>query len=94
MSRQDHVILNHIDAPTRILFWSASEFICCFFPIILGLFVGRPLLGFGLSIASIAGFKTYQKKYGHGKLRAILYRYFPSFGRRGVPPSFVRLWIK
>ncbi len=94
MSSSNHVILNHIDAPTRILFWSASEFICCFVPIIFGLFMGQMTLGLGLSILSVICFKMFQKRFGKGKLAAILYWYFPSFSKHRIPPSHVKLWIK
>ena len=93
-SGNNHVILNHIDAPTRILFWSATEFTCCFVPLIFGLFIGQIGLGLGLSILSIVCFKSFQNRFGRGKLAAILYWYFPSFSKHRIPPSHVRLFIK
>jgi len=90
----NHVILNHIDAPTRILFWSATEFICCFVPIIFGLFIGQIGVGLGLSIISIICFKSFQKRFGRGKVAAILYWHFPSIRKNKIPPSHIRLFLK
>lgn len=90
----NHVILNHIDAPARILFWSATEFTFCFVPIIFGLFIGQIGIGLCLSILSIICFKSFKKRFGRGKMAAILHWYFPSFNKNRIPSSHIRLFIK
>lgn len=93
----DHVILSHMDTPSRIFLWQASQVLTCSVPFALGLMTDHYLIGFLGSALSVYGFKRLQERFGKGKLKSLLYWTLPtprSWIRKGVPPSFVRFWVK
>lgn len=93
----NHVILNHLDAPMRILLWPAEQVIACMFPLMLCIAVEQFCLGIVSSLVASFGFKSFKEKFGDGKLRAILYENFPTpekLVQKGLPPSHVRVWHK
>ena len=92
-----HVILSCIDAPARILIWPASQVLVCSLPFAFGMVTEHIFVGIGLSFRSATLFKIFRKKFGQGKLRSILYWYLPTSARlvrRGLPPSYIRFWIR
>ncbi len=92
-----HVILSYIDTPSRIFLWSADQVFACLFPLATGLLLDHFFLGIVVSCFVPFGFKLFRKRFGEGKLNSILYWHFPTpnkFVERGLPPSYVRLWIK
>ena len=92
---QQHLILQHLDAPIRILYWTIDE--AC-------LIIGCPLLGMmfdqfviGVGLATL-GFKVtrYSKRYfGGGTLKHAAYWYLPhqKTHLKRTPPSFIREYI-
>lgn len=92
-----HVILSHIDAPARILIWPANQVLVCSLPFALGMITEHVLVGVGLSVVTAFLFKIFQKRFGKGKIRSMLYWYLPTSSKlvkQGIPPSYVRFWIK
>lgn len=92
-----HVILSHIDAPARILIWPANQVLVCSLPFALGMITEHVFVGIGLSIITAFLFKIFQKRFGKGKIRSMLYWYLPTSSKlvkQGIPPSYVRFWIK
>ncbi|MDR2781507.1 MAG: type IV conjugative transfer system protein TraL [Holosporaceae bacterium] len=92
-----HVILSHIDAPARILIWPANQVLVCAMPFALGMVTEHVFVGIGLSVVTAFLFKIFQKKFGKGKIRSMLYWYLPTSSklvRQGIPPSYVRWWIR
>ena len=92
-----HVILSCIDAPARILIWPASQVLVCSLPFAFGMVTDHVLAGLAMSFISAIFFKLFQKKFGKGRLRSILYWYLPTSSklvRKGLPPSYVRFWIR
>lgn len=93
----NHVILSHIDAPARILIWPANQVLVCSIPFALGMVTEHVVVGIGLSVVTAFLFKIFQKRFGKGKVRAMLYWYFPTSSKlvkKGIPPSYVRWWIR
>ena len=92
-----HVILSYIDAPARILIWPADQVLVCSLPFAFGMITEHIAVGVGMSFVTAILFKMFQKRFGKGKLRSILYWHLPTASRlvkKGLPPSHVRFWIK
>jgi type IV conjugative transfer system protein TraL len=92
---QNHVILNYLDLPPRILIWPIAEVIFVITPALLGLVLGFYLSGISLTVLSIFGIRTYKKKLGPGRLSGFLYWYLPPNPAQYpvTPPSYIREWI-
>ena len=92
-----HVILSCIDTPARILIWPANQVLVCLLPFALGMITEHVLVGVVMSFISVTLFRLFQNRFGKGKLRSILYWYLPTSSRlvrKGLPPSYVRFWIR
>ncbi len=93
----NHVILNHIDKPARLLLWSVDQVIVCICPCAIGMITEHIGLGIAFSIIASIAFKVFKKKFGNSKIHSILYWNFPTserLVRKGLPPSHVRVWHK
>ena len=93
----NHVILGHIDKPTRILFWPVGQFMCCSLPIFAGMILDCLMIGLIMSIFTMILFKIFNKTFGKRGISAILYWYLPTSNRLkkiGIPPSHIRIWGK
>jgi len=93
----NHVILNHIDKPTRLLLWSIDQVTVCICPFAVGMITGHICLGIVFSVIASIGFKIFKKKFGNSKVRSILYWNLPTsekLVKKGLPASHVRIWIK
>lgn len=92
---QDHIILNYLDLPPRILIWPVSEVIFVVMPTLLGLVLGFYISGIILSVLGIWGIRVYKKKIGLGRLSGFLYWYLPPNASQYpvTPPSYIREWI-
>ena len=91
----EHVILNHLDAPSRILFWPISEFMLVVFPIVVLVIFGHPLMGFGTGGALIYGIRVFKRTFGKGTLEGVLYWNFVHNHAHYLvtPPSYIREYI-
>lgn len=92
---QDHVILNYLDLPPRILVWPVSEVVFVIFPFLSGLVLGFYSSGILLSVLSVLGMRFYKKKIGLGRLSGFLYWFLPPNLSQYplTPPSYIREWI-
>ena len=93
----NHVILNHIDKPARLLLWSVDQVIVYICPCAVGMITEHIGLGIAFSIIASIGFKIFKKKFGNSKIRSILYWNFltsEKLVKKGLPPSHVRVWYK
>jgi len=92
-----HVILSHIDAPARILIWPASQVLVCSLPLALGMITEHIFAGIAMSAVATFLFNLFQKRFGKGKIRSMLYWHFPTpanLVKQGLPPSYVRFWLR
>ena len=92
-----HIILSHIDSPSRILLWPAQQVFVFALPFALGMISEHIFVGIFLSFVSAFLFTLFQNKFGKGRFRSMLYWYLPTSSkliRHGVPPSYIRFWIK
>ena len=74
---KDHIILNYLDLPPRILVWPVSEVVFMVTPFLLGLVLGFYLGGIGLSLLAGFAIRVYKKRIGQGRLNGFLYWYLP-----------------
>ena len=88
----ENVLLNHLDAPTRFLFFTLDEAAVCVGCFLTGVLTGHQLLGF---IASIICAFLLRKLKGTEKncsMKQIFYWFFPT-NKRALKvnvPSYVR----
>lgn len=95
MSIQRHVILSHVDTPLRIVFWTKAEAALILLPLLIGGALGYFLIGAVMSGVHLYGMRFYKKHFGKGKLRAVLYWFFPHSKSRypALPPSYIRHYL-
>ena len=94
MSLTRHVILNHVDTPLKILFWTIPELLMLIVPAFLGLILEQALLGLLSSAFIFWGNKKYQQHFGKGQFQAVKYWFLPrNRGFKNLPPSYVREYI-
>lgn len=96
MSDNSHVILNHLDAPARILFWPISEFMCVSCPLVVLIGLGYPFWAIVSSVVVSLMVRQFKQRFGKGVLEGFLYWYsvhnlknYPT-----TPPSYVREYIE
>ena len=89
-----HVILNHVDTPLKILFWTIPELLMLMVPSFIGLMINQLILGLTISILNFWANKKYQQHFGKGQFQAVRYWFFPADRRfKSLPPSFIREYI-
>ena len=91
----EHVILNYLDAPARILFWPISEFMTVVTPMLLLILVGYPLFGLLVGGCFIWGIRVFKRSFGKGTLEGVLYWYVMHNRAKYpvTPPSYIREFI-
>ena len=94
MSSHDHVILNHIDSPLKILFWTKGEIFLFVVPFFLGMLLDEFIFGVLVSLLNAFVVSKYKKLFGKGQLQAVMYWYLPKTKKlKGVPPSYIREYL-
>jgi len=94
MTSKNHIILNHVDTPLRILFWTKGELLLFLAPSVAGLLFEQLVMGLCVSSLNMYVCRQYKKRFGKGQLSAVLYWYFPKTSRnKGFPPSYVRDYL-
>ena len=91
----EHVILNYLDTPTRILFWPVSEFMMVVMPVLVLIMLGHPILALMLGGLFVWGIRFFKRSFGPGMLEGVLYWYFVH-NRLKYPvttPSYIREFI-
>ena len=91
----DHVILNHLDAPSRILFWPISEFMTVAAPMAVLTITGHPFIGFMVGGFFIWVIRVFKKTFGKGTLEGVLYwnLVHNKANYPVTPPSYIREYI-
>lgn len=94
MSIKNHIILNHIDEPIKILFWTKGELCLFFLPFMWGVLSDEFVLGLIISGFNSWVISFYKKTFGKGKLQAVMYWFLPHNPRlKSLPPSFIRFYL-
>jgi len=89
-----HVILNYVDTPLRILFWTKGELMLFILPFFLGIITDEFVLGVGVSCFNIWLVRQYKKRFGQGQLQAVMWWYLPPTRRlKAFPPSSIRFYL-
>ncbi len=94
MSMEKHVILNTVDTPLKILFWTAPELLMWVCPPFLGLICDQLTLGIVGSVLYGFGAKYYQVHFGKGQFQAVRYWFLPPNRRfKTLPFSYIREYL-
>jgi type IV conjugative transfer system protein TraL len=94
MSANRHLILNHVDSPLKILFWTKGELSLLATPFSLGVMLDEFVVGIFMAFLSGWVSSQYKKKFGRGKIQTVIYWYLPSYKKlHGIPPSFIREYL-
>jgi type IV conjugative transfer system protein TraL len=91
----EHVILNYLDTPARILFWPVSEFVTVLIPTFILIMMGHPILALILGGLFAWGIRLFKRSFGSGMLEGVMYWHFvhnrPKYPI--TPPSYIREFI-
>jgi type IV conjugative transfer system protein TraL len=87
-----HIILNHIDSPLKILFWTRGELLIFLIPFFGGLFLDAFLTGSLLAIINSWGISKCKHRFGKGQLQAMSYAYGLK-KLKTLPPSYIREFL-
>lgn len=94
MSKSRHVILNHLDSPLKILFWTKGELLLILGPFFAGVFLDLFSLGIVFSGLNYWGIKEYKQRFGKGQLQAVMYWYLPLTKKlKGLTVSYLREFL-
>ena len=94
MSTTRHVILNHIDTPLKILFWTKGDLLLFLGPFFGGMIIDELFAGIVLSLLNMWVAAKYKRRFGKGKLEAVMYWYLPhNRSLKTTPPSFIREYL-
>ncbi len=86
-----HVILNYVDTPLKILFWTVSEILMLIVPLFIGLMINQLMLALIIILFNFWANKKYQQHFGKGQFQAVSYWFFPRDIRfKNLAPSFIR----
>jgi type IV conjugative transfer system protein TraL len=89
-----HVVLNYIDTPLKILFFTVPEMMGVIGPAIIGLAIDHFGLGFLGSLSFIFVYRSYKRHFGRGQFAAVKYWFLPLDARlRTLPPSYIREYL-
>lgn len=88
-----HVILNHVDTPLKILFWTVPEILMLIVPSFVGLILNQLSLGLGFSMLSFWLNKKYQATFGASQFQAVSYWFLPPNSFKAIPPSYARFYL-
>lgn len=92
---KEHVILNHLDRPIRLLLWEKSYVFAALFGSLLGWSFYNVFSALLLGGLSVYGLKQYHRIFGVGRFAALVYWYFPHQKHLypNTPPSYIREFI-
>jgi type IV conjugative transfer system protein TraL len=94
MSFKRHVILNFVDTPLKLLFWTIPEVMMFIVPVLIGLFVSQLMLGCVIMFVCLWLYKLYCRNFGKGELQSVIYWYLPANQRlKRMPASFIREYL-
>jgi type IV conjugative transfer system protein TraL len=94
MEIKNHVILNHVDSPLKILFWTKGELCLFLMPFLGGVLTDELLMGVGISLLNGWGVNRYKKTFGKGQLQAVIYWFLPAHKTLKVlPQSYIREYM-
>ena len=94
MSVNRHIILNHVDSPLKILFWTKGDLSLLAIPFSFGVIIDEFVMGILITCLSGWVSSVYKKKFGKGKIQTVMYWYLPANKKLfGFPPSFIREYL-
>ena len=89
-----HIILYTIDRAVRILLWTKGELLLVLGPLFTGILFDSFTVGCLWAGADIWAMRLFKRRMGAGRLKALLYKYFPPVDQyKGWPPSHVDYFV-
>jgi type IV conjugative transfer system protein TraL len=90
MQKRDHIVLNFIDKPLKIFFWTPGQLFITAVPFVIGLVCDCFFLGLVGSFLCAYGMRFFKRKFGKGQLQAVMYWYLPVNAKsKDLPPSHI-----
>lgn len=77
MERTNHYILNYLDEPTRIIFFTPTEIVTMCFCFFGGVFMDRFVAGVVLAFISVWALRKIRSQFKITSARQLLYWFFP-----------------
>lgn len=93
---ENNSIFQHLDSPTRFLYWTMDAVLIFLIPFLIGFFSGHVLIG---TISSFVAFRFYRKvtsKFSSGFLQRFFYWHLPQISSKqlkSTPPSWIREYL-
>lgn len=76
MASVNRYILNYVDSPIKILFWTKGELTLFLGPFFVGVFSDEFVCGLIVSCLNALVVRQYKKRFGKGQLQAVWKRCF------------------
>jgi type IV conjugative transfer system protein TraL len=94
MSKESHLILNFLDSPLKILFWTKGEVVLTLGPFILGIVLDAFSFGIICSLVSVFTIRFFKVRFGKGQLQAVMYWYLPPSSKlKYLPSSYIKEYL-
>lgn len=94
MSTHQNDILNYVDTPLRILFWTKGEILLFILPFFIGMMLDAFFFGVGVGLLNSWIVSKYKKRFGKGQLKAVQYWYLPVIKNlKCLPISYIREYL-
>ena len=95
MDERKYQMVEYLDEPERILFFTVEEFVGLMFPMGVGIQSEHGLLGMVVGVSLCGLIRRFKSKEGAGFLQRIMYWHFPGlFNRlRRAPSASVRRYM-
>ena len=87
MEKEHHYLLNYLDQPARLLFFTVDEFLILLAPLMMGFWFMWALTGLAFSAGGYVALRLVKKRLGGGQVREGLYWHLPTSRRQ------MKLWI-
>lgn len=93
---ENNRIFQHLDSPTRFLYWTIDEAISFFIPFLIGLVSGYVFIGIFASFFSFRFYRKLTSNLNSGFTKHFSYWFLPSISSRYLkktPPSWTREYL-
>jgi type IV conjugative transfer system protein TraL len=93
---EDHRIVQNLDNPKRVLYWTMDEVGIVMLPLVMGILLGQFFLWITISIVGLLTLKRVKRKIGgRGMITRAMYWYLSVRNKdlKRVPPSHIREFI-